>query len=67
MVFRSVLFDTSDSYSCQILLLGAEFTRVYAEHRGTTFDPHEFAEQAGRTQLSDADNRLVTEPASAHA
>jgi YihY family inner membrane protein len=23
-------------YSCQILLLGAEFTRVYAEHRGTT-------------------------------
>lgn len=22
-------------YSCQILLLGAEFTRVYAEHRGT--------------------------------
>jgi virulence factor BrkB len=26
-------------YSCQILLLGAEFTRVYAEHRGTTFDP----------------------------
>jgi membrane protein len=26
-------------YSCQILLLGAEFTRVYAEHRGTTIDP----------------------------
>jgi membrane protein len=24
-------------YSCQILLLGAEFTRVYAEHRGRTF------------------------------
>jgi membrane protein len=33
-------------YSCQILLLGAEFTRVYAEYRGTTFDPHVFAAQA---------------------
>jgi membrane protein len=32
-------------YSCQILLLGAEFTRVYAEHRGTIFVPHLFAEQ----------------------
>ena len=37
-------------YSCQILLLGAEFTRVYAEHRGTTFDPHVFAEHASPTQ-----------------
>jgi membrane protein len=33
-------------YSCQILLLGAEFTRVYAEHRGTNIDPHVFAQQA---------------------
>ena len=33
-------------YSCQILLLGAEFTRVYAEHRGTTIDPHVFAQPA---------------------
>jgi membrane protein len=55
-------------YSCQILLLGAEFTRVYAEYRGTTFDPHVFAEQARPTQSGDADNRLdVTEPASPHA
>src|SRR4029453_687077 len=45
-------------YSCQILLLGAEFTRVYAEHRGTTFDPHEFAEQARRTQSGDTATRL---------
>ena len=54
-------------YSCQILLLGAKFTRVYAAHRGTTFDPHVFAEQARPTESGD-DNRLdVTEPASAHA
>jgi membrane protein len=26
-------------YSCQVLLLGAEFTRAYAEHRGVRFDP----------------------------
>jgi membrane protein len=32
-------------YSCQILLLGAEFTRVYAENRGTTFEVHVFAEK----------------------
>ena len=32
-------------YSCQILLLGAEFTRVYAAYRGPTFDPALFAEQ----------------------
>jgi len=31
-------------YSCQILLLGAEFTRVYAQRRGTSVDPHVFAE-----------------------
>ena len=54
-------------YSCQILLLGAEFTRVYAEHRGATFEPHVFAEQARRTQSGDAGNRLdVTQPTSAH-
>jgi membrane protein len=54
-------------YSCQILLLGAEFTRVYAEHRGATFDPHVFAERARRTQSGDTRNRLdVTQPASAN-
>src|SRR4029450_1877315 len=44
-------------YSCQILLFGAEFTRVYAEHRGTTFDPHLFAEQGRRAQSGDTGNR----------
>jgi membrane protein len=54
-------------YSCQILLLGAEFTRVYAEHRGATFDPHVFAEQARRTQSGVIGNRLdVTQPTSAN-
>jgi membrane protein len=53
-------------YSCQILLLGAEFTRVYAEHRGTTFEVHVFAEQARRTQPGDTGNRLdVVQPTSA--
>jgi len=45
-------------YSCQILLLGAEFTRVYAEHRGATFEFHVFAEHAGRTPSGDTDKRL---------
>jgi membrane protein len=55
-------------YSCQILLLGAEFTRVYAEHRGTTVDPHVFAEHARRTQSGDTGNRLdVIQPTSATA
>ena len=40
-------------YSCQILLLGAEFTRVYAEHRGTTLDPESFAEQGRLTQANE--------------
>ena len=31
-------------YSCQILLLGAEFTRVYAQRRGTKPAPESFAE-----------------------
>jgi membrane protein len=48
-------------YSCQILLLGAEFTRVYAEHRGTTNAPDVFAKPGRR--LGDTDTRL--EPASA--
>jgi len=39
-------------YSCQILLVGAEFTRVYAEHRGTTFEVHVFAEHARRTHTA---------------
>jgi membrane protein len=34
-------------YSCQILLLGAEFTRVYAEHRRATVDPHVTAGEGG--------------------
>ena len=55
-------------YSCQILLLGAEFTRVYAEHRGTRLDPDVFAEHARPTQSGDDDTRLdVTDPASAQA
>lgn len=45
-------------YSCQILLLGAEFTRVYAEHRGTPVAPHSFAEQGRRIQAGDTRNRL---------
>jgi len=54
-------------YSCQILLLGAEFTRVYAEHRGTTLDPELFAEQSRRTQSGDTSIRLdVTKPTSAN-
>jgi len=31
-------------YSCQVLLLGAEFTRAYAEHRGESVAPLPFAE-----------------------
>jgi len=51
-------------YSCQILLLGAEFTRVYAQHRGTTFAPHVFAEQD--TDQVTTGNRLdVIQPTSA--
>jgi membrane protein len=32
-------------YSCQILLLGAEFTRVYAERQGTKVRPESFAKK----------------------
>jgi membrane protein len=32
-------------YSCQILLLGAEFTRVYAQRRGRKPQPESFAEK----------------------
>ena len=54
-------------YSCQILLLGAEFTRVYAEYRGTTWAPELFAEQTRRTQSGDTSIRLdVTETTSAN-
>jgi membrane protein len=34
-------------YSCQIVLLGAEFTRVYSERRGATPEAASFAETAG--------------------
>ena len=54
-------------YSCQILLFGAEFTRVYAEHRGTALDPELFAEQSRHTQIGDTSIRLdVTKPTSAN-
>ena len=33
-------------YSCQILLLGAEFTRVYAQREGATLEAEPFAERA---------------------
>lgn len=32
-------------YSCQILLLGAEFTRAYAQHQGTRPQPESYAEK----------------------
>jgi membrane protein len=32
-------------YSCQILLLGAEFTRVYAQRQGSKPNPESFAEK----------------------
>jgi membrane protein len=32
-------------YSCQILLLGAEFTRVYAQRTGRRPQPESFAEK----------------------
>ena len=53
-------------YSCQILLLGAEFTRVYAEQRGATFDPHVYSRnEPDALSQGDTRNRLdVTEPAS---
>ena len=55
-------------YSCQILLLGAEFTRVYTEHRGTTVSPDSFAEQGRRIQAGDRSTRIdVVQPASANA
>jgi membrane protein len=34
-------------YSCQIVLLGAEFTRVYSQRRGATPSPAAFAESTG--------------------
>jgi len=34
-------------YTCQVLLLGAEFTRLYAEHRGAALHLESFAEQIG--------------------
>ena len=53
-------------YSCQILLLGAEFTRVYAEHRRSTFEVHVFAEKADALNPGDTGNRLdVVQPTSA--
>jgi len=50
-------------YSCQILLLGAEFTRVYAEHRGTTVDPHVFAEQARHQRRINEQTQPARDPA----
>jgi membrane protein len=54
-------------YSCQILLLGAEFTRVHAEHRGTAPEPKAFANQSQEAQSGETSNPLdVTEPTSGH-
>jgi len=47
-------------YSCQILLFGAEFTRVYAEHRGTTVDPESFAEPSDSLKSDDTSIRLAS-------
>jgi membrane protein len=53
-------------YSGQILLLGAEFTRVYAEHRGATFDATLFAEQDRDTAPGNTRDRfMVAEPPTA--
>ena len=44
-------------YSCQVLLLGAEFTRVYAERHGVEAQPESFAEpdfQAIRGDLGES-------------
>ena len=38
-------------YSSQILLLGAEFTRVYAEREGSKPPPQEFADKDPRAPL----------------
>jgi len=50
-------------YACQILLLGAEFTRVNAEDRGKTVDPDVFAERTRRNPSGDTRTRLdLTQP-----
>ena len=45
-------------YSCQIVLFGAEFTRVYAERHGVTPPPESFAE---KDRSPDADERVQHE------
>jgi membrane protein len=44
-------------YSCQILLLGAEFTRAYALRAGTRPAPESFAEPASNTRTSSLNRR----------
>jgi membrane protein len=39
-------------YSSQIVLLGAEFTRAYADHHGTLPKPQPFAEPSGRADAA---------------
>lgn len=41
-------------YSCQIVLFGAEFTRVYAERHGVTPRPESFAERTAARTLTKA-------------
>jgi uncharacterized BrkB/YihY/UPF0761 family membrane protein len=45
-------------YSCQIVLFGAEFTRVYAERHGVTPPPESFAE---KDRSPDADESVQHE------
>ena len=51
-------------YSCQILLLGAEFTRVYAERRGITLQTAAFASNdvGLRSETNPASLRPLEEP-----
>lgn len=53
-------------YSCQILLFGAEFTHVYAEHRGTAFAPHVFAARIGLPRSGDIGGPFATPRPSAN-
>jgi membrane protein len=48
-------------YSCQVLLLGAEFTRVYAERHGVDPQPESFAEPD--LEAIAASNATAAEPA----
>jgi uncharacterized BrkB/YihY/UPF0761 family membrane protein len=51
-------------YSCQILLLGAEFTRAYALRRGSQPAPEAFAENDSDALLPVADRVASLPPSS---